>query len=148
VSSAPTTPAQATAPGPRLDRFEALDVDIETFDHSAHLYVAWQYVRRYDLVEAIVRYRDTLKRLTASIGIPEKYHETITWFFIILVAERVRLGPEQSWDAFCSANSDLFSRQPGIIRDYYPEATLRSGEARAHFVLPSAGYRRAPAPAA
>ena len=135
----------ATAVGPSLDEFEALEFDVETFDHSAHVDVAWQYVRRYDLVEAIVRYRDTLKRLTASIGIPGKYHETITWFFVILVAERTRLAPGQSWDAFHAANTDLFSRQPGIIHRYYPDAALRSAEAREHFVLPSAWHGSAPA---
>ena len=144
MSAAVNRPAHETAPGPGLDEFEALEFDVEAFDHSAHVYVAWQYVRRYDLADAIVRYRDTLKRLTASIGIPEKYHETITWFFVILIAERTRLAPGQSWDAFSTANSDLFSRRPGIIEGYYPEATLRSSEARAHFMLPPPGIPRTP----
>jgi hypothetical protein len=133
-------------PGPELDDFEALRFDVETFDHSAHVYVAWQYVRHFDLIEAIVRYRDTLKRLTASIGIPDKYHETITWFFVILIAERARLAPGQSWDAFHQTNPDLFNRQPSVIRDYYAEATLRSDEARKYFVLPGAGNRDEPEP--
>ena len=147
MSPALDKPARGIPAGPGLDEFEALEFDVEAFDHAAHVYVAWQYVHRYDLVEAIVRYRDALKRLTASIGIPEKYHETITWFFVILVAERTRLAPGQSWDAFHEANPDLFGREPGIIHDYYAQATLRSAEARAHFVLPSARNCGAPSPA-
>jgi hypothetical protein len=139
VRSQPNSPERTAIPGPGLAEFEALEFDVETFDHAAHVCVAWQYVLRYDLVEAIVRYRDTLKRLTASIGMPGKYHETITWFFIILVAERARVAPRQSWEAFCEANPDLFSREPGIIHAYYPESRLLSSEARRHFLLPAPG---------
>ena len=125
-----------TAAGPGLVAFEALEFDVDSFDHAAHVYVAWQYVHRCDLLEAITRYSGTLRRLTASIGVPDKYHETITWFFIILIAERVRRAPQQSWEAFRAANEDVFSGQPAIINAYYSEETLRSPEARQFFLLP------------
>jgi hypothetical protein len=129
-------------PGPTIAEFEALDFDVDTFDHAAHVYVAWQYVRERDLLDAIARYRETLIRLTKRIGVPGKYHETITWFFMILVAERVRRDPGDDWGAFRRANPDLFRKKPGIIFDYYARERLETDAARRSFVLPTG-----PAPA-
>ena len=135
VSAAPAS----LSPRLSLDAFESLDFEVGTFDHEAHVFVAWRYVIQYDLLEAIERYRDTLKRLTSSVGMPDKYHETITWFFIVLVAERARRNPDQDWDAFRQANTDLLRRHPGIILDYYTADTLGSADARRNFVLPGVG---------
>ena len=142
MSSADAAPGGLAGAGPGLDDFESLAVDVESFDHAAHLYVAWQYVRRYDLPEAISRCCRTLRQLTAAAGVPGKYHETVTWFFMILVAERVRRKPDHDWPAFRAANGDLFERRPGIIQRYYSPETLNAEAARRQFVLPAPGIAR------
>jgi hypothetical protein len=132
------------SPDLSLEAFESLDFDVEAFDHEAHVFIAWLYVIQYDPLEAIERYRDVLKQLTASIGMPDKYHETVTWFFIILIAERARRDPDQDWDAFRQANADLLRQHPGIILDYYAAETLDSADARRNFVLPNFGPLQGP----
>jgi hypothetical protein len=136
MNAAADTAQQPRAPGPTLAAFESLAFEVDAFDHEAHVYVAWLYVRDFELPDAISRYCDTLRRLTSMIGIPGKYHETITWFFMILVAERVRRDPARSWEAFRQSNPDLFRQRPGIIRHYYSDERLGSQEARRHFLLP------------
>ena len=131
------------APGPGIDAFEALDFDVAQFDHEAHVYVAWLYLQQYDQLEAISRYRDTLKRLTASLGIPEKYHETITWFYMIAVAENATGKAADNWSTFKDANAALFRRHPSLICSYYSNTLLESPLARGSFVLPDI---RAPQP--
>ena len=64
--------------GPTISAFEALEVDPETFNHAAHMFVAWSYLQKYDLSTSLPRYRETLKRLTRKLGVPDKFHETIT----------------------------------------------------------------------
>ena len=116
-----------------LEAFEAADVHAERFDHEAHVFVAWSYLQEYDLLEAIGRYKDTLIRLTTRLGIPEKYHETITWFFMLLIAER--RTPGEDWQGFRNANADVVS-DAGLLHRYYDSETLASDTARLAFVVP------------
>ncbi|MDH3440836.1 MAG: hypothetical protein OEM63_08800 [Gammaproteobacteria bacterium] len=128
--------ASSGNPGPSLAEFEAHAFDVESFDHEAHLYVAWLYLQQYDLLESLDRFRSTLIRLTRKLGIPGKYHETITWFYMIAVAEGA-IGPARdNWELFKGRNPAIFRRSPGLIRDYYSEGRLMSDEARTTFLLP------------
>ncbi len=124
------------APGPSIDEFEALDVDPERFDHQAHVYVAWLYLQQCDLLESIDRYRSTLKRLTAKFGVPGKYHETITWFFLIAVAEGATGDAAADWSVFREENSLLFGGSPNIVDRCYSGERINSDKARMIFLLP------------
>ena len=123
-------------PGPTVDEFESLAFDPESFDHEAHVCVAWRYLQDCELLTAIERYRTTLKRLTSKLGIPEKYHETITWFYMIAVAEGMSGRSATDWTAFRSENPALFERNPGAIRRHYSDERLQSEAARRVFLLP------------
>ena len=129
-------PPAVGSPGPTLDAFEALAVEPGEFDHEAHLYVAWRYLQAFDLLASIDRYRSVLRRLTRKFGVADKYHETITWFYLIQVAERATGNAASDWLTFKDENADLFARNPDIIRRYYSDARLRSDAARKNFVLP------------
>src|SRR6266704_3811106 len=55
----------------------------ENFHHASHLHVAWVYLSESSSVdEAADKMRDTLRRFAASAGKLEKYHETITLFWV------------------------------------------------------------------
>lgn len=123
-------------PGPTIAEFEALQIDPAQFDHRSHLYVAWSYLVELDLIQAIDRYRSTLKRLTRKLGVPGKYHETITWFFMIVVAERIQQNPSSDWPAFVEKNADLFASDPGLVEHFYSRSRLDSEAARQQFLLP------------
>jgi len=123
-------------PGPTLAEFESLNFEAEKFDHEAHVFVAWSYVQEFDLLTAIDRYRSTLRRLTSKLGIPGKYHETITWFYMIAVKERAIGAAAADWNCFREGNPDIFERKPGILEDNYSKARLMSDQARATFLLP------------
>ena len=117
-----------------VQRFEAGEIDAEHFDHEAHVYMGWQYVRAYDLATAIVRFDRALRRLTAELGIPGKYHATITWAFLILIKERYRDG--ECWQAFRSRNPELMADSKTLLGRYYSDALLFSDLARRQYVLP------------
>ncbi len=133
------SPANAPADpslGPSISDFEALKFDPEGFDHSAHMYVAWSYLKDHDLATTSMRYRATLKRLTRKLGVPEKYHETVTWFYLTIIAERMECQKQVDWQAFVARNADLFARNPSLIRKFYADDVLASERARRSFVLP------------
>ena len=60
----------------------------DKFHHLSHLHVAWVYLSESSsLEEAAARMSATLRRFAASAGKAEKYHETITFFWIRILAQ-------------------------------------------------------------
>lgn len=121
---------------PDVAAFEGAAIDAERFDHQAHVHVAWCYLRQYPLAAAIARFTAALRRLTTRVGAEGKYHETISWFFMIVVAERMAADPACGWEAFRSGNSDLFDNAGGLLRRHYSAECVASAGARQRFVLP------------
>jgi len=119
--------------------FEAGAFDAAEFDHAAHVHVAWCYLRQYEFTEALRRFTRALRALTLRLGAPDKYHETITWFFMILIAERRARAPEQDWQAFSRHNADLVTGGSALLHRHYTEQRLRSTLARRQFLLPDRG---------
>jgi len=129
----------SSAPIPQftVELFEAGTIDVDAFDHAAHIYVAWLYLERHALPEAIQSFTAALKRMTTRLGIPGKYHETITWFFMFLIEERRRESSTSDWYSFRRENDDLFAKgDNSILNRYYKRATLGSDRARRSFLLP------------
>ncbi len=117
-----------------IENFENGTIDPDLFDHEAHVYIAWSYLQRNDLMESIKRFCEALKRLTRKLGIESKYHETLSWFFMVLIAERQ--AGLKDWPTFKRRNADIFATQPSIFRAYYSNERLGSEIARNQFVLP------------
>ena len=119
-----------------IEDMEKSRIDGGSFDHEAHVYTAWLYLERYPVTEAIERYTSALKRLTLKLGVPGKYHETITWFFMLIIAERSKGIAKHDWNAFKAANDDLLRREDNVLNRYYSKETLATNAARRSFVLP------------
>jgi len=117
-----------------IENFEASDIDPDRFDHEAHVYVGWLYVREYDLAEAISRFDAGLKRLVTKLGAEGKYHATLTWFFLLLIADRVEA--DEPWQVFRHRNADLVKDSRKVLARYYSDGYLFSDRAREQFVLP------------
>ena len=120
-----------------IEAMEAGTIDPDAFDHEAHINVAWLYLERYPLTDAIDRFTKALQRLTRKLGVPDKYNETISWFYMLLIEERRSVSPAGNWIAFRQTNSDLFSRGDNILERYYSKELIFSDRARQSFVLPN-----------
>jgi hypothetical protein len=125
---------------PRIEEtvraFENATIEPGDFNHEAHIQVGWRYLQDYDQQDAISRFIGAIRRLTHKLGVPGKYHETITWFYLLKIAERCRDERAGDWQTFKAANPDLFERNPSLIQKYYSDALLSSEIARRSFVLP------------
>ena len=130
------TPATMPFDGLNIVAFEAGDVDPDAFSHAAHIFVAWSYLQETDLQQGIQRYSAALRRLTRKFGVPGKYHETVTWFFMMVIAERCQLDGSSDWQQFKSGNPDLFGDAKGLLSRYYTHDCLASPLARKQFLLP------------
>jgi hypothetical protein len=124
-----------------LTTFEDCSFPADAFDHTQHVRLAWLYLGRLPPLAAIERFSAALRRFAAHHGAAGKYHETITWAFLLLIAERMEGEP--SFEAFRAANLDLFAR-PSVLTRYYRPETLASERARRRFVLPDLGVEKPP----
>jgi hypothetical protein len=120
-----------------LERFEAETLSEAEFRHPDHIRLAWLYLQRFPLPEAISVFSSGLKKFASRFGKPERYHETITLAYLLLINERMARGPASStWCDFAAGNADLFKWKGGILGLYYRAETLTSDLARRVFVFP------------
>jgi hypothetical protein len=105
------------------------------FRHREHVKLAWMYLRKYTLLEAVVKVSESLGMFAVLNG--GEYNETLTWAYMFLINERMlRMGEDDEWDEFARANPDLFDWERNILKNYYREETLESDLAKRVFILP------------
>jgi hypothetical protein len=124
-----------------LATFEACTLSNQEFHHADHVRLAFVYLRRFSAVEAMRRFSQGLRNFAAHHGKPERYHETITWAFLLLIHERlarayITQGQYPAWEEFTLKNPDLLNWKNNILKKYYSEEILASDLARKTFVFP------------
>ena len=120
-----------------IRQFECGATPAHAFHHADHVRLAFEYLCRYPVLEALERFPDALKRFAAAQGKAQLYHETITWTYLLLVRERIAYaGRVQTWEEFAERNSDLLIWKGGVLATLYRQETLDSDLARHTFVLP------------
>jgi len=113
----------------------------EGFHHADHVRVAFAYISEFPLLEALARFSSALRRFAQAQGKPGLYHETITWAYLFLIAERIAISTRlPSWEEFSAQNPDVLVWRGGIVEKYYTKSTLNSDLARQRFVLPDRGF--------
>ena len=119
-----------------LEQFVDTTLPADQFHHEQHVQVAWLFVRRYGMPAALGEFSTAIKRFADAKGATGLYHETITWAFLLLIAERQARTSADTWEAFAAANADLLAWQPSILTRYYSKELLASDLARRTFVMP------------
>ena len=111
------------------------EVPTEGFHHASHLHVAWVYLTEsLSVQDAANKMRQTLHRLTAAAGQPQKYHETITLFWVHLLAGERRASCAERLEDVVQANPQLLEKNFPLV--YYSADRLFSDEARASWMEP------------
>ena len=135
------------APFTSLNEIEALVAAFENaalpraeWTHRAHLTVATWYLAKHPVANATPLIRNGILKLNAALGIVSDadhgYHETITQFYIGLIAHHLR-APGGNSSLVDAVNSLLERRgHVGLPMEYYRREHLMSREARARWVAP------------
>jgi hypothetical protein len=119
-----------------IQGFESGDLDTELFTHAEHVRAGWWYLQHEPLLLALARFKTVLRRYATGKGKPERYHETITIAYMLLIAERLAGARELPWPEFAARHPDLLQWPPSILAQYYGDEVLASSRAREVFVLP------------
>jgi len=115
-----------------LERGEVASKD---FHHASHLHVAWAYLGESSSVrQAADKMRDTLRRFAVAAGKPEKYHETITLFWVYLLSQAYAGRCGGCLEEIVDAIPQLLEKNFPLA--YYSAGRLFSDEARTSWVEP------------
>ena len=132
-------PAEAAHAPDLLDSFLNTTLPADQFHHEQHVHVAWEFVRRHGMPAALGAFTTAIKRFADAKGATGLYHETITWAFLLLIAERQARTDAATWEQFADANADLLCWKPSILERYYSSEVLKSDLARKVFLFPDRG---------
>jgi hypothetical protein len=123
---------------PWVQGFEARTLPARAFDHAAHLRVAWALLRTLPFEDAAPRFVRGLRAYADANGVGGKFHATVTWAYLALVAERLAdpALAALSFEAFVARAPELAGR--AALEAMYPPGALASETARRVFVLPRA----------
>jgi hypothetical protein len=119
-----------------IERFESGAIANDSFHHADHVQLAFSYLNRYPVLDALLRFSCALKKFAAAHGKTQLYHETITCAYLFLIHERMASGENVTWEEFARDNPDLLIWKGGILNLYYRDATLKCDLARKVFLLP------------
>jgi len=128
------TAAVATTKG-LVERFEACTLQPWAFGHREHLLVAWTYLRAAPFEVAAMRFITSLKRFAARHGEPGKYHATVTWALLMLLAEAIDESPKLDFDALLAKRPDLLDAKK-LLASIYDLEALDAERARRIPILP------------
>ena len=119
-----------------FDRFVDTTLPADQFHHQQHVHVAWMFVRAHGMPAALGEFSTAIKRFADAKGATGLYHETITWAFLLLIAERQARQAAETWAEFEAVNTDLLVWKPSILSRYYSKELLASDLARRTFLMP------------
>ena len=111
------------------------EVSPASFHHASHLQIAWIYLQESDSIAAASdKMSAILRKFAGAAGHPEKYHETITVFWMRLLADFRDSTGELDLDRILAANPALLEKDFSL--KYYSRDLLFSDRARTSWVEP------------
>lgn len=107
----------------------------QQFHHREHLRLTWCLVRRLDAAAATSAVATGIQRYATHHGQAAKYHETLTRFWVRIVAHQMATRPDiTEFDAFVAAFPHLLDKQ--LPARHWRRETMDSTAARTQWVEP------------
>ena len=119
-----------------LTQFENQTLSPVHFKHIGHLRLAWLYLNNNDVDTAVKLICSGIQAYAESLGASTKFHLTITDAIARIMAKRIEIMSEKTWDLFLSENSDLVEDALSVLYQYFSKELLFSEEARISLVQP------------
>src|SRR5258708_30535173 len=118
-----------------LRAFEDLSFPADQFHHREHLRVACLYLKSSDATRAAERMTAGIRRFANHHGATQKYHQTLTLFWMRLVAAALAETLEGcAFEELLAAHPTICDKN--LPAKYYSQALLQSSAAREGWVEP------------
>ena len=120
------------------NQFENCTLPPSQFSHRLHLAMGWRCLRQHGFPEGVIEFERRLRAYVESVGASAKYHETVTWAYMVLMNEEMTLrsAPDEPFDLMIERRPDLLDHRSGALAQCYPREQLDDAAARCVFVLP------------
>jgi len=116
-----------------LAAFESCTLPGALFHHADHIRLARLYVLQRGPAAPDAA-ATAIRRYAAHLGAAQKYHETITRFWMVLVAAALAGDSTSTFVDFAAGNPQLFDKD--VLNNYYSRAALASPIARETWLAP------------
>lgn len=119
-----------------LAQFESQLLAKEYFNHIGHLRLAYLYLDKWDLPQAIDKTSDGIKAYAESLGVVDKFNTSITYAIVSVIHVRKQLACSTNWRNFVENNDDLARECLKVLGAYYSDGLLMTEEAKRHRIEP------------
>ncbi|NVK23221.1 MAG: N-formylglutamate amidohydrolase [Kangiellaceae bacterium] len=117
-----------------VEKFEESQFEGSDFFHLEHLLIAWHYVCHQPLAVAKQKFHQGVLELVTKLGVREKYHRTLTDFFLDYLAHLHWYLGTGEWQAVETNCPLIINNAKKLVGFYYSDELLQSDEARLGFV--------------
>ena len=117
-----------------LAAFEAGKIANQDFHHRDHLRLAWIQIRRLGLEQASDAVTGGIRRFAAHHGHANRYHETMTRFWVRVVGMGINRHTTLAFDDLLAAEPHLLDKN--LPYRHWSRERMGSDEARRHWVEP------------
>ena len=100
-------------------QFESCQLLPDLFNHEAHLRLAWIYINKYGLDEAIDKICVQLSNYTKHLGAGDKFNKTVTIAAIRAVYHFMLKSNSDTFKKFIAAHPDLKFRFKELLNTHY-----------------------------
>jgi hypothetical protein len=118
-------------------RFDELFEQVDTsggFHHRDHVHLTWLAVRRYGAADATELIRHGIQKLARYANAPQKYHETVSCAWVVLVAHHVAAHDDPDFESFIERAPELLDKR--LLMRFYRSTTLAAEAAKRGWVEP------------
>jgi hypothetical protein len=119
-----------------LTQFESQILPKECFNHIGHLRLAYLYLQKLELPQAIDKTSQGIIDYADSLGVKDKFHATITYAIVSLMFVRQSESPTPNWQAFIELNEDMATQCMPLLETYFSSDLLMSEKAKNQRVAP------------
>jgi CDP-diacylglycerol--glycerol-3-phosphate 3-phosphatidyltransferase len=117
-----------------LAAFEAGQIANRDFHHGDHLRLAWIQIRRLGTERASDVVAGAIRRFAARHGHRDRYHETMTRFWVRVVAVGINRHPALAFEELLAAEPHLLDKN--LPYRHWSRDRMGSDEARRQWVEP------------
>ena len=130
IDQEPITPADQQF----LAAFEVGQIANQGFHHRDHLRLAWIQIRRLGLDRASDAVAGAIRQFAARHGHANRYHETMTRFWVRVVGMGITRHPMLSFDDLVAAEPHLLDKS--LPFKHWSHAAMASDSAKRQWVEP------------
>ena len=117
-----------------LAAFTAGQIANQDFHHRDHLRLAWIQIRRLGLPHALEAVTAAIRQFAAGHGHGDRYHETMTRFWLLVVAMGISRHPTLAFDELLAAEPHLLDKN--LPYRHWSRERMGSEDARQRWLEP------------